>query len=66
MKCGVLAVIVVCTFAATTCAVNSDDNLVPTRREVYDNGQIFDISHSLQCREAKKGCVYNMATMCMV
>ncbi|KAJ1402902.1 hypothetical protein SESBI_27739 [Sesbania bispinosa] len=47
MNCGALSV-VVCALAVAAIrveAVIGDDNLVPPRREVYDNGRIFDISH---------------------
>ncbi|TKY50958.1 Kynurenine formamidase [Spatholobus suberectus] len=41
--------VVVCALAVATWAANGDDNnLVAPRREVYDNGRIFDISHRYQ------------------
>ncbi|XP_061368882.1 cyclase-like protein 2 [Gastrolobium bilobum] len=43
MKNRALSVIV-CVFAVALC-VGGDEDLVPPRREVYDNGRIFDITH---------------------
>jgi hypothetical protein len=34
--------------AICTSAVIGDDNLIPPRREVYNNGKIFDITHRYQ------------------
>jgi hypothetical protein len=34
--------------AICTTAVIGDDNLIPPRREVYNNGKIFDITHRYQ------------------
>ncbi|KAK7343472.1 hypothetical protein VNO77_12242 [Canavalia gladiata] len=45
MKCGVWLSVVACALAVAILAANGDDNLVPPRREVYDNGRLFDISH---------------------
>ncbi|KEH44123.1 kynurenine formamidase-like protein [Medicago truncatula] len=43
---AVVALALVVTISVT--AVNGDDNLIPPRREVYDNGKIFDITHRYQ------------------
>lgn len=50
MKCGALWSLAVCALVVSTsaAAVIGDENLVPPRREVYDNGRIFDISHRYQ------------------
>ena len=43
---AVVALVLVVTISVT--AVNGDNNLIPPRREVYDNGRIFDITHRYQ------------------
>jgi hypothetical protein len=43
---AVVALALVVTISVT--AANGGDNLIPPRREVYDNGRIFDITHRYQ------------------